>query len=110
MNLNTLPPLCRRYQHLDGLSKASSDSMCRLQPLAVKLPIWKKSLTFNSLTIKNQTIKPTMAGQRLYEQVHLSIEQLATAKEVLFEEQRQFKGWRNYACRQALPASLFWRG
>lgn len=44
------------------------------------------------MTAKNQALNPQWLGQRLYEQVHLSIEQLATAKEVLFEEQGNLKG------------------
>ncbi len=49
-----------------------------------------------------------MAGQRLYEQVHLSIEQLATAKEVLFEEQGNLKGKLRLSASPACEPVLAW--
>lgn len=49
-----------------------------------------------------------MAGQRLYEQVHLSIEQLATAKEVLFEEQGNLKGKLLLSASPACEPVLAW--
>ncbi|HHW7506666.1 TPA: LysR family transcriptional regulator [Mannheimia haemolytica] len=107
MNLNTLRLFVAVIQH-GSLSKASERLNVPIATISRQIADLEKELNIQLFDRQKSGVKPTMAGQRLYEQVHLSIEQLANAKEVLFEEQGNLKGKLRLSASPACEPVLSW--
>lgn len=107
MNLNTLRLFVAIIRH-GSLSKAAEKLNIPIATISRQIAELEKELAVQLFDRQKSGVKPTMAGQRLYEQVHLSIEQLANAKQILFEEQHQLKGKLRLSASPACEPVLAW--
>ncbi|WP_165009568.1 LysR family transcriptional regulator [Neisseria yangbaofengii] len=91
MNLNALRLFVAVVQ--DGsLSKTSEKSGVPIATVSRQISELEKSLNIQLFDRFKSGVKPTMAGQRLYEQVYVSMDNLVNAEQVLFAEQGRLKG------------------
>ena len=91
MNLNALRLFISVCQ--DGsLSKTSERLGVPIATISRQISELEKSLNIQLFDRFKSGVKPTMAGQRLYEQTHLAMDNLVNAEQVLFEEQGNLKG------------------
>lgn len=91
MNLNALRLFVAVVQ--DGsLSRASEKLNVPIATISRQIAELEKSLNIQLFDRFKSGVKPTIAGQRLYEQVYLSIDNLVNAAQVLNEEQAELKG------------------
>lgn len=91
MNLNALRLFVAVVQ--DGsLSKTSEKLGVPIATISRQISELEKSLNIQLFDRFKSGVKPTMAGQRLYEQVYVSMDNLVNAEQVLFAEQGRLKG------------------
>lgn len=91
MNLNALRLFVAVVQ--DGsLSKTSTRLNIPIATISRQISELEKSLNIQLFDRYKAGVKPTMTGQKLYENIHLSIDNLVNATQVLFDEQTQIKG------------------
>ncbi|AHG85286.1 Transcriptional regulator, LysR [Bibersteinia trehalosi USDA-ARS-USMARC-190] len=107
MNLNTLRLFVAVIQH-GSLSKASERLNVPIATISRQIADLEKELNIQLFDRQKSGVKPTMAGQRLYEQVHLSIENLVNAEQLLFAEQQQLQGKLRISASPACEPVLDW--
>lgn len=107
MNLNTLRLFVAVIQH-GSLSKASEHLNVPIATISRQISDLEKHLHLQLFDRQKSGVKPTMAGQRLYEQVHSAIEQLDSAEQVLFDEQSELKGRLRLSASPACEPVLAW--
>lgn len=109
MNLNTLHLFVAVIQY-GSLSKASERTGVPIATISRQISDLEQELNLQLLDRKKSGVKPTMAGQRLYEQVYLPLEQLGSAKDVLLGEQSHLKGRLRISASPACEPVLAWIG
>lgn len=75
MNLNTLSLFVAIVQ-TGSLSKASERTGVPIATISRQISELEKSLQIQLFDRQKSGVKPTMAGQKLYDEVHLSIDNL----------------------------------
>ncbi|WP_416192552.1 LysR family transcriptional regulator [Neisseria sp. CCUG12390] len=107
MNLNALRLFVAVAQ--DGsLSKTSEKSGIPIATISRQISELEKSLNIQLFDRFKSGVKPTAAGQRLYEQVYVSIDNLANAEQVLFAEQGRLKGLLRISAPPGCTPVLDW--
>ncbi|WP_019520714.1 LysR family transcriptional regulator [Faucicola boevrei] len=91
MNLNTLRLFVAVIQH-GSLSKASERLSVPIATISRQIAELEKHLQIQLFDRQKSGVKPTMAGQKLYDEVHFSIDNLLNAKQVLFDDEQNLKG------------------
>lgn len=107
MNLNTLRLFVAIIQH-GSLSKASERTGVPIATISRQISELEKELNTQLFDRQKSGVKPTMAGQKLYDEVHLSIDNLNNAKQVLFEDERQLKGVLRISATPNFEPVLAW--
>lgn len=107
MNLNALRLFVAVIQH-GSFSKAAERTGIAIATISRQIAELEKSLNVQLLNRQKLGVKPTMAGQQLYEQVHLSIENLANIEQALFSEQAQLQGKLRISATPACEPVLKW--
>lgn len=109
MNLNALRLFVSVCQ--DGsLSKTSERLGIPIATISRQISELEKSLNIQLFDRFKSGVKPTMAGQRLYEQTYLAMDNLINAKQVLFEEQGNLRGVLRISAVPACEPILAWIG
>lgn len=109
MNLNALRLFISVCQ--DGsLSKTSERLGVPIATISRQISELEKSLNIQLFDRFKSGVKPTMAGQRLYEQTYLAMDNLMNAEQVLFEEQGNLKGVLRISAVPACEPILAWVG
>lgn len=107
MNLNALRLFVGVCQ--DGsLSKTAARLNVPIATISRQISELEKSLNIQLFDRFKSGVKPTMAGQRLYEQTYLAIDNLNNAEQVLFEEQGALKGMLRISAVPACEPLLAW--
>ncbi|WP_227503116.1 LysR family transcriptional regulator [Moraxella bovoculi] len=91
MNLNTLHLFVAIVQ-TGSLSKASERTGVPIATISRQIAELEKHLQIQLFDRQKSGVKPTMAGQKLYDEVHLSIDNLLNTKQVLFDDEQNLKG------------------
>ncbi|HGO5822407.1 TPA: LysR family transcriptional regulator [Mannheimia haemolytica] len=107
MNLNALRLFVAAVQH-GSLSMAAEKLAIPIATVSRQISDLEKELSIQLFDRQKSGVKPTMAGQRLYEQVHLSIENLVNAEQVLFDEQEKLQGKLRISTSPACEPVLKW--
>lgn len=107
MNLNTLRLFVTVVQH-GSLSKASERLNVPIATISRQISELEKELSIQLFDRQKSGVKPTLAGQKLYDEVHLSIDNLNNAKQVLFDDERQLKGVLRISATPNFSPALSW--
>ncbi|WLF83346.1 LysR family transcriptional regulator [Moraxella sp. ZY210820] len=91
MNLNALSLFVAVIKH-GSLSKTAEKLGVPIATISRQIAELEKSLQIQLFDRQKSGVKPTMAGQKLYDEVHLSIDNLLNAKQVLFDDEQNLKG------------------
>lgn len=75
-----------------SLSKTSEKLGVPIATISRQIAELEKSLHIQLFDRQKSGVKPTLAGQKLYDEVHLSIDNLLNAKQVLFDDEQNLKG------------------
>ncbi|QHB17341.1 LysR family transcriptional regulator [Mannheimia pernigra] len=109
MNLNTLHLFVAIVQ-TGSLSKASERTGVPIATISRQISELEKSLQIQLFDRQKSGVKPTMAGQKLYDEVHLSIDNLLNAKQVLLDDEQNLKGVLRISAPPAFEPVLWWIG
>lgn len=109
MNLNTLSLFVAIVQ-TGSLSKASERTGVPIATISRQISELEKSLQIQLFDRQKSGVKPTMAGQKLYDEVHLSIDNLLNAKQVLLDDEQNLKGVLRISAPPAFEPLLWWIG
>ena len=91
MNLNALSLFVSVIKH-GSLSKTSDKLNIPIATISRQISELEKSLQIQLFDRQKSGVKPTLAGQKLYDEVHLSIDNLLNAKQVLFDDEQNLRG------------------
>lgn len=92
------------------LSKASERTGVPIATISRQISELEKSLQIQLFDRQKSGVKPTMAGQKLYDEVHLSIDNLLNAKQVLLDNEQNLKGVLRISAPPAFEPVLWWIG
>ncbi|AKG08579.1 transcriptional regulator [Moraxella bovoculi] len=109
MNLNTLHLFVAIVQ-TGSLSKASERTGVPIATISRQIAELEKHLQIQLFDRQKSGVKPTMAGQKLYDEVHLSIDNLLNTKQVLFDDEQNLKGVLRISTVPACEPILGWVG
>ncbi|QLB18085.1 LysR family transcriptional regulator [Mannheimia granulomatis] len=109
MNLNTLRLFVAIIQN-GSLSKAAERTGVPIATISRQISELEKELNIQLFDRQKSGVKPTMAGQKLYDEVHLSIDNLLNAKQVLFDDEHNLKGILRISAPPAFLPVLQWIG
>lgn len=107
MNLNALRLFVAIVQE-GSLSKTSEKLDIPIATISRQISELEKSLNIQLFDRFKSGVKPTMAGQRLYEQVYVSMDNLVNAEQVLFAEQGSLKGMLRISAPPDCTPILAW--
>ncbi|STZ09071.1 D-malate degradation protein R [Moraxella caprae] len=107
MNLNTLHLFVAIVQ-TGSLSKASERTGVPIATISRQIAELEKHLQIQLFDRQKSGVKPTMAGQKLYDEVHLSIDNLLNAKQVLFDDEQNLKGILRISAPSKCEPVLAW--
>lgn len=109
MNLNALSLFVAVIKH-GSLSKTAEKLGVPIATISRQISELEKSLQIQLFDRQKSGVKPTMAGQKLYDEVHLSIDNLLNAKQVLLDDEQNLKGVLRISAPPAFEPSLWWIG
>ncbi|ATD65269.1 LysR family transcriptional regulator [Neisseria weixii] len=107
MNLNALRLFVAVVQE-GSLSKTSEKLDVPVATISRQISGLEKSLNIQLFDRFKSGVKPTMAGQRLYEQVYAGMDNLVNAGQVLFAEQGRLKGLLRISAPPGCTPVLDW--
>ncbi|WP_025247850.1 LysR family transcriptional regulator [Mannheimia varigena] len=107
MNLNALSLFVSVIKH-GSLSKTSEKLGVPIATISRQIAELEKSLQIQLFDRQKSGVKPTLAGQKLYDEVHLSIDNLLNAKQVLFDDEQNLKGMLRISAPPKCEPVLAW--
>lgn len=107
MDLNALKMFISVVQ-AGSFSRASEKSGIPLATLSRKIAELEKSLKIQLLDRAKVGVKPTAMGQQLYEQVHLSLDNLAQVEQLFSQSQSHLSGKLRLACFSGFTLLFDW--
>lgn len=107
MNLNALSLFVAIVQ-IGSLSKASERTGVPIATISRQISELEKFLQIQLFDRQKSGVKPTLAGQKLYDEVHLSIDNLLNAKQVLFDDEQNLKGMLRISAPPKCEPVLVW--
>lgn len=107
MNLNTLRLFVAIVQH-GSLSKAAERTGVPIATISRQIAELEKELNIQLFDRQKSGAKPTLAGQKLYDEVHLSMDNLINARQVLFDDESELKGILRISATPGFEPALKW--